>query len=80
MTQTLFYIWLIATLAWIAVVALWAYNSWPHLPLDISHNDPATRAAFDSAVMLHAAKHAFIALVPPMVLLVLFRFVAPSGK
>ncbi len=67
-------IWIVLSLAWIAAVGVLAWNSWPHLPLDISHTDPATRAAYDSAVMLHAGRHAALALLPPLIVVALIRF------
>jgi len=70
-----FLIWLVLSLAWIAVIGAAAWNAWPHLPLDISHTDPATRAAYDSAVLMHAGRHAAIALLPPLVVMMLYRFI-----
>lgn len=69
-----FIIWLVASAAWVAAVAVFAWSTWPHMPLDISHTDPATRAAFDSAVLMHAARHAALALLPPIIVLALYRF------
>ncbi len=75
MARFVFLIWLIVSMGWIIAVIAFAQQSWPHMPLDISHTDPATRAAYDEAVLVHAAKHAVIALLPPLVMLLLARFV-----
>ena len=69
-----FMIWLAVSLAWVLAIGWMAWNSWPHLPLDISPTDPATRAAFDQAVLMHAGRHAALALLPPLLLLMLIGF------
>lgn len=63
------WLWLVASAAWIAAVAFIAARGWPHLPLDVSATDPATRAAYDRAVTAFALRHALTALLPPLVLL-----------
>lgn len=73
--QLPFLIWLILTAAWLAAAVMMALNAWPHMPLDISHTDPATRAAYDQAVLMHAGRYALIALLPPLVILMIVRFV-----
>lgn len=57
------------SLAWAVAVGYRGYLGWPHLPLDISATDPATRAAFDAAVHRHLLNHALIAVLPVLVLL-----------
>lgn len=69
-----FLLWLIASAAWIAAVTAFAWSTWPHMPLDISHTDPATRAAYDSAVLMHAGRHTALALLPPLIVMALYRF------
>lgn len=66
--------WIVLSLAWIAAIGTLAWNSWPHLPLDVSHTDPATRAAYDWAVAMHAARYAALALLPPLIGVVIYRF------
>lgn len=56
-------------LAWAAAAGFRAYATWPHLPLDISATDAATRAAFDSAVRQHTITYLIVALIPFVVLL-----------
>lgn len=73
MTRTAFFIWLVATLLWIVAIGAIAWQNWPHLPLDVSHTDPATKAAYDQAVSIHAGRYVMFALLPPMVFLALIR-------
>jgi hypothetical protein len=80
MSRTMFYIWLLLTTLWVLAVCYRAYYVWPHLPLDISHTDPATKAAFNSAVMMHAGKYALVALLPPMIVMILARMIAPRRR
>lgn len=75
MSRLVFVIWIVVSLGWILAIGSFAYNSWPYMPLDISHSDPGTRAAYDQAVFIHAAKHAAIALFPPLVTLALVRWI-----
>lgn len=56
------------SLAWAVVVGYRGYLGWPHLPLDVSATDPATRAAFEAAVQRHLLIHALIAVLPVLVL------------
>ncbi|KUO57429.1 MAG: hypothetical protein APF80_01355 [Alphaproteobacteria bacterium BRH_c36] len=76
MARMPFMTWLVVSAAWIAAIGWMAWTSWPHLPLDISHTDPATRAAFDQAVLMHAGRHAALALLPPLLVLAVMRFVS----
>ncbi len=76
MSRLIFLVWLVVSLGWILAVGAFAQHSWPHMPLDISHSDPETRAAFDEAVLAHIGKHALVALLPPLVMLLLARFVS----
>ncbi|HWB45989.1 MAG TPA: hypothetical protein VG900_11160 [Hyphomicrobiaceae bacterium] len=63
------WLWLLASLVWVAAVAVVAARGWPHIPLDVSAGDPATRAAYDRAVRAYALRHALAALLPPLALL-----------
>ena len=65
--------WLAVCLAWIAGVAWIAMTTWPHLSLDLPGRDPAVRGAYDAAVRAHVIWHAFHALVPPALLLLIVR-------
>jgi hypothetical protein len=76
MSRLVFFIWLVLSLGWVLAVGSFALQGWPHMPLDISHTDPATRAAFDEAVLVHVGKHAAVALLPPLVMFVLARLVS----
>ncbi|MGD9667644.1 MAG: hypothetical protein AB7U75_01140 [Hyphomicrobiaceae bacterium] len=66
---------LLAALAWAVVTALHGYATWPHIPMDISANDPATRAAFDAVVQRHIAGHAAVGLVPLLAAVAFVYFV-----
>lgn len=57
------------SLVWAVVVGYRAYVGWPHVPLDISASDAATRAAFEGAVQRHLLTHVLIAVLPALVLL-----------
>jgi hypothetical protein len=58
-------------LAWIAGIAYVCLAAWPSIPLDISANDPATRAAFARAIFRHAVRCVAFGLTPPLGLLAL---------
>lgn len=65
--------WIVLSILWAAGVAYFGWSNWPTIPLDVSADDPATRAAFDGAVQAHVLEYALLALAPPAVLLVLGR-------
>lgn len=54
-------------IAWAVATGLYAYAQWPHIPMDISANDPATRAAFDGVVRQHVITHVIVGLLPLVV-------------
>lgn len=60
---------LVLAIVWCGALAYTASQSWPRVPLDISANDPATRAAFQRAVQAHVVQHAVIALGGAVVLI-----------
>lgn len=76
MSRSLFVIWAIVSLAWVGIVAVFALQTWPHLPLDVSHTDPGTQAALNQAVVVHIIKHIAMALAPPIVIGALARFIS----
>ena len=53
-----------AGVAWAISTAVHGYTMWPHIPMDISANDPATRAAFDAVVRRHVLWHLIIGAAP----------------
>ena len=61
--------WALLSLIWIAGVAYACLAAWPSIPLDISANDPATRAAFARAVRAHVTRCIVLGLAPPLLLL-----------
>lgn len=65
-------VWLLLSIAWIALVAYFSLESWPRMSLDLG-GDAATRALYDRAVFMHVAMYALAALVPPLVLVLLGR-------
>jgi len=65
--RTLFGIWVIAAAGWMVAVGYACVRTWPHLSLDLSHIDPSTRAAFDSAVFWHVASHGVFAVAVSLV-------------
>ncbi len=76
MSRSLFVIWAVVSLAWIGIVAVFAYQTWPHLPLDVSHSDPGTQSAYQQAIAMHLVKHAAMAIVPALVIGWLARFIS----
>lgn len=66
--------WLGLTLIWIALVAAFAWQTWPRVPFDINPNDPVTRAALQSAVNAHVGLAALWAVLIPLMALVLGRY------
>lgn len=62
-------------LAWAAAVGLNGFNTWPHIPMDVSANDPATKAAFRAVVQRHVAVYAAVALIPLLVVSALSRLI-----
>lgn len=55
--------WIVAV-CWIAFAAYLGWSSAPHIPMDISASDPATRQAYTAAWTWHVIRHAALALVP----------------
>lgn len=58
----------VVVLAWIGAVVAWALGSWPHVSLDLSAGDPATKAAYQNAVDAHVLKAALAAGIPALLL------------
>jgi hypothetical protein len=67
--RRLLWLWALLALVWIAGIAYVCQAAWPSMPLDISANDPATRAAFARAIVGHAVRCSILALAPPLLLL-----------
>jgi hypothetical protein len=63
--------WVLLALIWIGGVVYLCLSIWPAIPLDISANDPATRAAFARAVRAHVMRCTVLGLLPPLLLLAL---------
>ncbi len=61
--------WLLLSLAWLGAVAYVCAAAWPSLPLDLSPNDAATRAAFQRAIATHVVRCGLLGVAPPLVLL-----------
>jgi hypothetical protein len=71
--RSLTFVWLLrfASLFWIAGSAYFCWQNWPILPLDMSGSDPATKAAFDAAVIRHVLRATLIGISVPSVLVAL---------
>ncbi len=65
-SRKLIAVWSAASIVWLASVAWQAWVSWPVMPLDVSPNDAATRAAFDAAATAHVTQAALIGLGVPV--------------
>jgi len=74
--RRLLWAWALLALIWIAGIAYVCLSIWPAIPLDVSANDPATRAAFVRAVLAHLVRCTGIALGPPLLLLALGWLIA----
>ncbi|MEM1370822.1 MAG: hypothetical protein AAGG72_01200 [Pseudomonadota bacterium] len=74
--------WSVLSAGWFIVVAFLAERTWPVLSLDLSHSDPATQAAFNTAVYQHIGWHAALAVVPTALVLIaiLAIFRRPRGS
>lgn len=57
----------LVAVAWIAAVAVWASNGWPHIPLDMTGRDAATAAAYGRAVRAHVIEAALVAGIPVLI-------------
>ena len=71
MTRRLLWIWAAVSLAWLAGIGYVCVAAWPSLPLDLSADDPATRAALARAAAAHGVRCAILGLAPPLGLLAL---------
>ena len=69
--RRLLWAWAVLALIWIGGIAYLCFAAWPSIPLDISANDPATRAAFARAVRAHVIRYTVLGLAPPLLLLAL---------
>lgn len=65
--------WLVVSVIWTGVVAYFGYTSAPHVPLDMSPNDPATAEAFRAAAVRHALRFGLLAAGPPAIALIAGR-------
>ncbi len=62
---------LLASIGWLAVAGYYCWQTWPHVPLDVSAVDPATVSAHQNAVIAHFVRYAAVGLVPLFVVIVL---------
>ena len=76
MNRSVFNIWFFTSLVWVALIATFAWQSWPYLPLDVSASDPDTQAALNAAVTYHVIKNAIVALLPPAAMFAIAYFVS----
>ncbi len=69
-----FPVWFVLSLIWCGIVAYFGYTTAPHLPLDVSANDPATVEALRAATGKHAIMYGLLAAAPPAIALLFGRF------
>jgi hypothetical protein len=74
-----FPVWLALSLVWTGAVAYFGYTTAPHVPMDMSPNDPATQEALRAATSKHAIMFGLLAAVPPAIALVFGRLVCGRG-
>lgn len=67
--QALFAFWFVAALVWTAAVAYFGFQSMPHVPMDMSPDDPATKQALAGAMLKHVISYGGLAAVPPAIAL-----------
>ncbi len=60
-----FKVWLFFSLVWIGAMAFWCFQSWPLLPLDVSHTDPETLEILERGKRQHLISHLIPALAVP---------------
>ena len=70
-----FPVWLVLSLIWTGLVAYFGYTTAPHLPLDVSANDPGTLEAFRAATSNHAIMFGLLAAGPPAIALLVGKLV-----
>ena len=68
MNRLLFLFWLVLSVLWVAGVGYYAYTTWPHLSLDLSHIDAETQAAYRQATTMHVLKYVAVAVLVPGVI------------
>jgi hypothetical protein len=66
-------IWQMVSSAWIGFATYLCLQGWPHVPMDMSPGDPATKAALGAAVNAHILRHVVIGAIPPLGVLLLGR-------
>lgn len=69
-----FPVWFVLSLIWSGIVAYFGYTTAPHVPLDVSANDPATVEALRAATGKHAIMYGILAAGPPAIALIFGRF------
>lgn len=67
---------LLVSIVWLAVVGVFAWQGWPTVPLDMSPNDPATRAAHGDAVAAHVIRNGLLGIVPVLLGFTIMRLVS----
>ena len=77
--RRLLWVWVVLAVIWFGGIAYVCLSIWPSIPLDISANDPATRAAFARAVRAHVIRYTALGLAPPLLLLALGSLIARLG-
>ncbi len=70
---------LLAALAWIAFVAREAMAGWPRVSLDMAPNDSGTGVLLRNAQLWHVLRHALIALVPAVVVMLIAGRIRGGG-
>ncbi|HEX2842422.1 hypothetical protein [Hyphomicrobium sp.] len=68
-----FPMWFVLSLIWVGIVAYFGYTTTPHVPMDMSANDPATVEALRAATGKHAIMYGLLAAVPPAIALLFGR-------
>jgi hypothetical protein len=70
----------LARLGWVAAIAYVSWRGWPHIPLDLSPSDAATRSAHAAAVNRHMMVSTAVALLPPLGVLMLVKLLGRSRR
>lgn len=75
-----FYLWLVATLAWMGFIGWRAHERWPRVPLDMSALDPETKRVFTEALVSHVLHAALIGLGIPLAVYVVGKILGRIAR
>ena len=72
-------IWIVASLAWIAVAAYLCLGSWPRLPIDMILQIPRPGPASMVRIRGHVMRYALLGVLPPLAVFLFGRLAGTFG-